>query len=106
MFKGYDRGKCKRQLYGAGIYSAPDPKVAEKYAVEFTYKGKTYLALMQNRVNMAKTKIVKDVPVLMTNLRGDYYVTNEEDSIRPYGLLVKMKHQEQNNNENWYCKLM
>ena len=65
--------------------------MAEHYAVEFPYKGKTYLALMQNRVDMAKTKKVENVPILRTNMRGDYYVTCEEDSIRPYGLLIKAK---------------
>ena len=79
-FKGFDQGKNKRQLYGAGIYSAPDPKVAEHYAVDFPYKGKKYLVLVQNRVNMAKTKTVRG---------GDYYVTSDEDGIRPYGLLIK-----------------
>ena len=90
VLKGYDQGKAKRQRYGAGIYSTPDPKVAECYANEFTYKGKTYLALVQNRVDMAKTKIVENVHV-MANIRGNYYVTCEEDSIRPYGLLIKAK---------------
>ena len=80
LFKGYDQGKNKRQLYGPGIYSAPDPEVAEHYAVGFSFEGKKYLALMQNRVNMAKTKTARG---------GDYYVTSDEDSIRPYGLLIK-----------------
>ena len=89
IFKGFDQGKNKRQLYGPGIYSAPDPKVAEHYAVDFSYKEDKYLVLIQNRVNMAKTKTVKDVPILMTGKRGDYYVTSDEDSIRPYGILIK-----------------
>ena len=88
--QGYDHGRSRRQDYGAGIYSAPDPRVAECYAREFSHDGKTYLVMMQNRLNMAQTKLVKNVQVCK-DVQGDYFVTSDEDSIRPYGILVKAK---------------
>ena len=41
--------------------------------------------MMQNRVNMADTNVVLNAP-----FKGSViYVTAEEDSIRPYGILYK-----------------
>ena len=47
--KGYDLSKGKRFLYGKGIYSTPDPCVAEKYAAVYEFKGQKYKVLIQNR---------------------------------------------------------
>jgi hypothetical protein len=49
---GYDLTKGKRFKYGRGIYSTPDIKIAEMYAVEFQYESKKYKILLQNRVNL------------------------------------------------------
>ena len=57
---GYDSNRGKNFAYGRGIYSTPDPKIAAIYAKKFTHDGKTYKVLMQNRVNMEKSRI-KDV---------------------------------------------
>ena len=76
----YDLAKGKRFKYGRGIYSTPDPEIAEEYAQEFKYQGRRYKVILQNRVNMEDTKHVEEV---------DYYVTQDEDNVRPYGILFK-----------------
>jgi len=76
----YDLGKGKRFLYGRGIYSTPDPEIAEKYAKVYQYNGQRYKVLIQNRVNMEDTDYISE---------EDYFVTKNEKNIRPYGLLFK-----------------
>ena len=48
--------------------------------------------MLQNRVDMTKTKTIRNVKQKQQNenLRSDFYVTNEEDGIRPYALLIKI----------------
>ena len=69
-----------RQLYGEGIYSTPYPFIAENFATEFIYAGKTFKLLMQNRVDMSRTTLENN---------NKYYVTQDDRYIRPYGLLFK-----------------
>ena len=76
----YDLSKGKRFLYGRGIYSTPDQETAAKYAEIYEYQGKRYKFILQNRVNMEETEHVKEM---------DYYVTKNENDVRPYGLLFK-----------------
>ena len=80
---GYDLNKGKRFRYGRGIYSTPDPAVAEEYATTFEFEGQRYKVLLQNRVNMEDTDVV-DVRHC-----GEYFVTANEKSVRPYGILFK-----------------
>ena len=54
-FRGFDLSKGKRFTYGRGIYSTPDPTIAEKFASVCTFKGGKYKVLVQNRVNMDDT---------------------------------------------------
>ena len=82
---GFDLGKGKRFKYGKGVYSTPNPAEAERYAVDFKWEGKSFKVMLQNRVNMEDTKVVPD-----GNRSGsEYFVTGEEENIRPYGILVK-----------------
>lgn len=81
---GYDPGKSKRQKYGEGIYSTPDIKVAEYYATEFNYKGKSYKCILQNRVNPKNTETIES-----DMRKWDYFVTPDKDDIRPYGICLK-----------------
>ena len=82
---GFDLGKGKRFKYGKGVYSTPDPYEAERYAVDFKWEGKSFKVMLQNRVNMEDTKVVPN-----GNRSGsEYFVTAEEENIRPYGILVK-----------------
>ena len=77
---GFDLTKGRRFKYGKGIYSTPDPAIAEKYATVYKFEGEKYKILLQNRVNMADTEVVDHM---------NYLVTVTEESIRPYGLLYK-----------------
>jgi len=77
---GYDLRKGKRFAYGRGIYSTPHPDIAERYAKEFEFEGAKYKVILQNRVNMEDTDVIKDV---------NYFVTASEENIRPYGILFK-----------------
>ena len=89
---GYDLNKGKRFKFGRGIYSTPDPAVAEDYATIFEYEGQEYKVLLQNRVNMEDTDIVvgKYKCGDSTSIRsGEYFVTANEENIRPYGMLFK-----------------
>jgi len=70
----------KRFLYGRGIYSSPDPAKAEEYAPVYDYRGQKYKVLIQNRVNMDDTVYIPS---------RDFFLTSDEDNIRPYGLLFK-----------------
>jgi len=83
--EGYKLSRGKRFLFGSGIYSTPDPAVAEKYAATYNFEDKKYKLIIQNRVNMMDTTISKppDHP------GWDYFVTQKEDNIRPYGILFK-----------------
>ena len=76
----YDLARGERFKYGRGIYSTPDPEIAENYAQDFKYRGKRFKVILQNRVNMEDTEHVKE---------EDYYVTKDENNIRPYGILYK-----------------
>jgi len=78
--QGYDMAKGKRFLYGRGIYSSPDPDIAEAYAATCCHKGITYKVLIQNRVNMDDTEVIQE---------ANYFVTANENNIRPYGILFK-----------------
>ena len=81
--EGYVLRKGKRFAFGLGIYSSPDPEVAESYASPFSYKGASYKLVFMNRVNMEYTKEVK--------LRNGhiYFVTSDDRQIRPYAILFK-----------------
>ena len=50
--EGYDLKKGKRFKYGRGVYSTPDPAIAEKYASTYEYEGMKFKVLVQNRVKV------------------------------------------------------
>jgi hypothetical protein len=79
---GFDLNKCVRNSYGVGIYSTPNVQVAEGYATQFKYKGENYKCILQNRVNLMNTNAVDTI-------NGTYFVTPDEDAIRPYGVCIK-----------------
>ena len=81
--EGYSLEKCERFLYGRGIYSSPDPEVAESYASSFNYEGDNYKLIFMNRVNMKFTKEVE------TTNGQIYFVTSNDRHIRPYAILLK-----------------
>ena len=82
---GFDIRQRTRFRFGRGIYSTPDPKEAERYAVDYQWEGRSFKLMLQNRVNMADTKVIPN-----GNRSGsEYFVTAREENIRPYGFLVK-----------------
>ncbi|KAK9516223.1 hypothetical protein VZT92_024166 [Zoarces viviparus] len=78
------------KVYGYGVYSTPDIKIAKEYATEFRCKGQKYKVVMQNRINPKYRKKCK--------IQEDYWLVPIEDTtkmreivkkaIRPYGLLL------------------
>ncbi|XP_059206087.1 uncharacterized protein LOC131985067 [Centropristis striata] len=83
------------EIRGRGVYSTPDIKVAEKYCRQFKSKvdGKTYKVVLQNRINPGKrTKCQREdmwlvyIPENSTEILTRATV---QESIRPYGLLLK-----------------
>jgi len=78
--EGFDLKKGKRFVFGRGIYSTPDIAIAETYASVYEYRGKKYKVLIQNRVNMNDTAYISS---------RNFFLTADEDNIRPYGLLFK-----------------
>ena len=90
IVNGYDVSKGKRFKYGVGIYSTPQVEIAEDYAQEFDWEGDTYKIVVQNRVNMADTKKIELLTSkTRSNHCGTYYLTENQENIRPYGILVK-----------------
>ena len=92
--RGYDLKKGKRFKYGRGIYSTPDPAVAEDYATAFEFEGQKYKVMLQNRVNMEVTDVVVGKYYIRTGdstsiKSGVYFITAYEKSVRPYGILYK-----------------
>ena len=75
-----DSNSSKRSELVRGIYSCPDPKVAEQSAPVFTYKSRKFKVMIQSRVNMNDTLIVGD---------QRFYATANPENIRPVGLLIK-----------------
>ncbi|CAG8510173.1 16246_t:CDS:1 [Gigaspora rosea] len=86
---GYDLSKGKRFAYGRGIYSTPDIHIAEKYAEKFEFEGSIYVMVFQNRVNPAN---LHKVPVK----KGEYWVSEKGEDIRPYGICFKRKESKTN----------
>ncbi|RGB32148.1 hypothetical protein C1646_670347 [Rhizophagus diaphanus] len=78
--KGYLLSECKRFAYGRGIYSTPEVDIAEEYAAEFTHENADYKVVFQNRVNPEGLLKVNN---------NTYWITPEEENIRPYGLCIK-----------------
>ena len=72
-------------MYGKGVYSTPDPDIADGFASNFTSDGVDYKVLIQNCVNMDDTVIIENDPDLPNG--WVYFVTANEDNIHPYGLI-------------------
>ena len=85
---GYDSSMSKRQAFGPGIYSTLSVEVAEEFAArhEFEYDSKKYREILQNRVDLSATKIV---PASKTGKGAEYFVTENDRKVRPYGVCLK-----------------
>ncbi|CAG8609115.1 6857_t:CDS:1, partial [Paraglomus occultum] len=69
--EGYLLSKGKRFAFGRGIYSTPDVRVAERYATEFKFAGRTYVIVIQNRVN---PKNLVKIEATRTGV-GEYWIS-------------------------------
>ena len=76
----YDLSKGKRFNFGRGIYSTPEPSIAEKFSEAFKYQGRWYKVILQNRVNMEDTKYIAE---------KEFFLTKNPNNIIPYGILYK-----------------
>ncbi|CAN9503599.1 unnamed protein product [Ophioblennius macclurei] len=86
---------AEEKTQGRGVYSTPDLKVAEKYCKTFRSEvdGKKYKVLLQNRINpKSRFKCQREdvwlvyIPEALNQIQTR---TRVEESIRPYGLLLK-----------------
>ncbi|XP_002170157.3 uncharacterized protein LOC100200953 [Hydra vulgaris] len=82
---GYDLTKGKMFAFGRGVYSTPNIKVAEKYAIKFLYKNEHYAVILQNRVN--PTTLVKISADRIGE--GEYWISPSDKDIRPYGVCIR-----------------
>lgn len=94
---GYKAGP--RAAFGKGVYSSPSLDMVEKYyAQSFSFEGKTYLIVFQNRVNpdVAGGRLVV-IPAAENRSGADYWLSPKHNveknihDIRPYGILLRLK---------------
>ena len=69
-----------------GVYTTPDIKVAEKYAIKFTYNGSDYLVVLQNRVN---PETLQRIPADEQTDIGEYWINPSDKDVRPYGICIR-----------------
>ncbi|CAG8588311.1 16745_t:CDS:2 [Funneliformis caledonium] len=82
IIRGQEQTKQQFTKYGKGIYSTPDIKYAEQYAIirrnQILHNNDRYLYVFQNRVN---PRDLED--------RGIEWITKKSNNIRPYVLCIK-----------------
>ena len=77
--------KNKQFDFAHGIYTTPDPDVAEKYAKVFEFESVKYKVLIQNRVNPnTLVRITKEESGV-----AEYWIVPNGQDVRPYGICVK-----------------
>ena len=92
--------KANQRIAGnKGVYSSPSLDMVEKfYAQEFSFEGKTYLIVFQNRINPDQNggKLVI-IPAAANKSGADLWLSPKQDpdrnvhDVRPYGVLFKQK---------------
>ena len=87
--EGYKVGPGKK--FGEGIYTSPSLEMVEMhgYAKEFPYDGKRYKIALQNRVNPDRNGHLEIISASQTGVGADYWLSPNEDDVRPYGVLVR-----------------
>ena len=83
---GYDPKRCKREVYGPGIYCSPSidgvSNTRDGYAKTFISNGKSYKVVLQNRVNPERIGHQKDSDNV------NRYTTRETDPYKDYSLVI------------------
>lgn len=79
---GFLLDKGKRFKYGEGIYCSPNIETAAEYSKKFLSPSTKmyYKVVIQARVNPNSIEEIEDT---------DYWLIENEDDIRPYGILIK-----------------
>ena len=86
--EGYKVGPGAK--YGPGIYTSPSLEmVGRRYANPFDHDGKRHKIAFQNRVNPDPSGHLKIISASQTEVGADYWLSPNEDDVRPYGLLVR-----------------
>ena len=86
--EGYKAGPGAK--YGPGIYTSPSLEmVRRRYANPFDHDGKRHKIAFQNRVNPDRNGHLKIISASQTEVGADYWLSPNEDDVRPYGLLVR-----------------
>ena len=99
--EGYKVGP--RAKFGKGIYTSPSLEMVERlFAQEFPYDGKRYKIALQNRVNPDHLEIIS---ASQTGAGADYWLSPNEDDVRPYGLLVREVHETVSQPQSQPCSL-
>ena len=84
--EGYEIGPGN--AFGDGIYTSPSLEMVERdYAREFNCDGKRYKIALQNRVN--PNGHLKIVDASINGSGADFWVSPNENDVRPYGILVR-----------------
>ena len=83
--EGYALTEEKAFPFSHGIYSTPDPKLAEKYSVKFSFNNANYLVILQNRLNPTTSKKISSE----TNGAAEYWISPSSADIRPYGICIR-----------------
>ena len=87
---GFELARSNHYTAGRGIYSTPDVALAKSYGNPFEHDGKSFICIMQNRVNPKYRKVL---PQSQTS-KGIHWLSvvengvSESDVIRPYGVCV------------------
>lgn len=88
---GYKPGP--RAMFGKGIYTSPSLDMVERlYAQQFTYNGKTFKIVLQNRVNPdQRNGRLQIIPAANTGVGADYWLSPAQGTVdvRPYGILIR-----------------
>ncbi|CAB3406485.1 unnamed protein product [Caenorhabditis bovis] len=82
---GFDVKKCRREVFGSGIYCSPDPKTALSYATPYEYEGKNYKLVFQVRVDPTQINLVA---IQAYNAHDEYWTVPDGKYIRPFAICV------------------
>ncbi|KAL3044138.1 hypothetical protein OYC64_003885 [Pagothenia borchgrevinki] len=82
-------------VYGRGIYSTPDIRVAEQYAETFKSEKmrKSFKLVLQNRINPERREVCRRSDYWLIPVGAGKSASEEKEivrgAIRPYGILIK-----------------
>jgi len=81
---GVVRSRGVHFVPGKGIYTTPSPVLAEQQTDTFDFEGGKWKMIFMDRVQMEYTAEYQ-----LAGAAGSYYITSNENSVRPYCILLK-----------------